>query len=832
MKKTQLLPLLTLPAFALTLSAVTPLGVWHTSDPVSISRPLMLDSADVKGKPFDPASLLTSVRHLPDTHTTLKSDTIRPDLPAEGLAIYQYSTRIRAPRFAKGEISVHSSAPFALLMDGKQQGEVKPGGDTPVKQALTLNPEQSYNIDVRVLCSATDSVAPAIAVSWEPTKGFEHTDIITDIDSPRRFMLDDTMFGPRVTDAKVSPDGRWLLSNYSDMTDIDRTLSRTTLTDLRTGRQHTIASHPDMAWMPVSSRLYFTERGEQGTDLMELDPTTMTTRVIASNVPEQPMEFNLTEDRLYYNLPESPDPQQGPVKRVTSPAERIPGGNARSNLHEFDPATGIDRPLTFGARNLAIVDFHPDGRRLLVMSVTETPTRRPFAEMGLYELDTRTLSLDTIVPPTSMISDATYSPDASHLAIVGAPDLFNGIGKNYGAHPEGNEYDRQLYLLDLRSNTPEAVSIDFTPSIASTPVWHSDGRLYFTADEGFETPLYSYDRRSRTFTRLPMPAGVTNVRRMDMPATSHRLVFTGQGPEMAGGVYAYDTKTRKTTEIDNPLAARLADIEMAKGEQWQFTASDGTLIDGYIFLPPGFDASRKYPLIVYYYGGTLPSQHGISSPYSPQVFASRDYVVYVLNPSGTPGYGQEFSARHANAWGKRTAEDIIEGTKQFIKEHPFVDPAKVGCIGASYGGFMTQYLQTLTPMFAAAVSHAGISDVTSYWGEGYWGYSYNAVAAPDSYPWNNPELFTRQGSLFNADKIHTPLLLLHGTADTNVPIGESIQLYNALKILDRPVELVTVDGENHFISDYAKRRRWQDTIMAWFARYLQDDSSWWNALYH
>ena len=127
-------------------------------------------------------------------------------------------------------------------------------------------------------------------------------------------------------------------------------------------------------------------------------------------------------------------------------------------------------------------------------------------------------------------------------------------------------------------------------------------------------------------------------------------------------------------------------------------------------------------MIVYYYGGTTPTTRGISNPYCAQLFASRDYVVYVIQPSGTIGFGQEFSARHVNAWGKRTADDIIEGTKQFCKEHPFVDEKKIGCLGASYGGFMTQYLQTQTDIFAAAVSHAGISDVTSYWGEGYWGY--------------------------------------------------------------------------------------------------------------
>ena len=279
------------------------------------------------------------------------------------------------------------------------------------------------------------------------------------------------------------------------------------------------------------------------------------------------------------------------------------------------------------------------------------------------------------------------------------------------------------------------------------------------------------------------------------------------------------------------MKSELADVEFGKMEEWNFTASDGTEINGYACLPPNFDPSKKYPLIVYYYGGTSPSLASITTPYSPQVFASRDYVVYILNPSGTYGYGQEFAARHVNAWGKRTAEDIIEGVKAFCKAHPFVNDKKIGCCGASYGGFMTQYLQTLTDIFAAAVSHAGISNVTSYWGEGYWGYSYNKIAAAKSYPWTDPDLYTKQGSLFNADKIHTPLLLLHGSVDTNVPIGESIQLFNALRILGRTVELVTVDDENHIITDFDKKLIWQDTIMAWFAKYLQDDPSWWDELY-
>ncbi len=146
-----------------------------------------------------------------------------------------------------------------------------------------------------------------------------------------------------------------------------------------------------------------------------------------------------------------------------------------------------------------------------------------------------------------------------------------------------------------------------------------------------------------------------------------------------------------------------------------------------------------------------------------------------------------------NAWGIRTADEIIQGTKLFFRTHSYIDSTKVGCFGASYGGFMTMYLQTQTDLFAAAISHAGISALTSYWGEGNWGIGYCSVANADTYPWNNKSFFVNQSPLFSADKIKTPILLLHGDQDDNVPIGESIQMYNALRILGKPVEFIEVE---------------------------------------
>jgi dipeptidyl aminopeptidase/acylaminoacyl peptidase len=144
---------------------------------------------------------------------------------------------------------------------------------------------------------------------------------------------------------------------------------------------------------------------------------------------------------------------------------------------------------------------------------------------------------------------------------------------------------------------------------------------------------------------------------------------------------------------------------------------------------------------------------------------------------------------------------------------------------------MTMYLQTKTDMFKAAVSHAGISSIASYWGEGYWGYSYSSAASSGSYPWNNPELYWDHSPLFHADKIKTPLLLLQGSVDTNVPIGESIQMFTALKVLGKEVDYVRIEGENHSIRNFSRKMEWQRTILAFFAKHLKGDDRWWLDMY-
>ncbi len=144
---------------------------------------------------------------------------------------------------------------------------------------------------------------------------------------------------------------------------------------------------------------------------------------------------------------------------------------------------------------------------------------------------------------------------------------------------------------------------------------------------------------------------------------------------------------------------------------------------------------------------------------------------------------------------------------------------------------MTMTLVTKTDIFAAAVSHAGISSISAYWGEGYWGYSYSAAATANSFPWNRPDIYQARSPLANADKVTTPILLTHGRSDTNVPVGESDTFYTALKLVGAPVEYVQIEGQDHWILDHDKRVVWSNTIMAWFDRWLKDEGEWWEHLF-
>ena len=827
---------------AMALNAQQTAKEFYVTSPVSVRMPVQGDSINFKGGKFGIQELLkTPVSlNLDEWHySKIVADTSGyvtvPKAEKDNL-FYLFSTNVRASRFMQGTIKVHSSAKFEVYVDGQLKSSNTRSADTiskisPVSVSLRMEPQKDYTVVIKLMSSAADKMEPMLKCVFEKVKKNEDIEVFMAPDLKKRFSIFDSAFGPKITTLSLSPDGKYLLFGKSESYSVSRSSSNIELKDART--METLYNNiPTYAeWMPRTCKLYYTVQGKKTKDLVVFDPATNRRETIKKDIPDGSFKMSPTEDYLVYNQSDINAKDPGPLRRYLMPDDRVSGSRNRGYVVKYDLATGLTERLTFGSRSVSACDISQDGKKILCVSTKPEITKRPFIKYTVFELDVETLTADTLVKEDPFLKGAIYSPDGTRVLFTGSPEAFGGIGKNCGKHPIANDYDVQAFIYTIATGDVEPITRDFNPSIDKILQWNrTDGNIYFlTVDKDCKS-IYRYLAKGKKIEKLHLQEDVISSFSLPQDAPA-KAVYTGAGTQSAGVAYMYDMKKGISTLLANPMGEKLSGYELGEVEEWNFTSSDGTVITGLKCLPPNFDPQKKYPLIVYYYGGTTPTTRSMTTPYAPQLFASRDYVVYVIQPSGTIGFGQEFSARHVNAWGDYTADDIIEGTKKFCQAHPFVDSSKIGCLGASYGGFMTQYLQTRTDIFAAAVSHAGISNVASYWGEGFWGYSYNAIAAAESYPWNNPELFTSHGSLFNADKINTPLLLLHGSKDTNVPIGESIQLFNALKILGKTVEFVQVDGEDHYIADYSMRTQWHNTIMAWFARWLQDSPQWWEDLY-
>lgn len=818
------------------------IGGFKGSAPVTLHQPQKPDSVQ-KENPFSADKLLKSRRFATQWPKTAGWTTMVPDTAGNLVLadsknapqLRTFASHLRAERFAKGKLKLVSSPRADVILNGDVKISKTTADSVPSEQSadIELLPEQDYSLIVNVLTMPDDPGKPEYRLEFVPDKDFESVRVSSGAELDRRVSPLSTMQGERVSSMALSPDGKYLLTRYREVISAEQSRQRVVMTETATGR--TVSENIDFSadWMPKSNSLFFTKEGVKDYDLYVMEVPSMRTTRIATAIPVQDVTFSPDEKYLFYYDKVDGAKSEGVMRRYSNPDDRIPGDRDRFYICRYDIQNGVAIPLTYGGGTTSICDISRDGSKLLYMSQRQTPDKYPFYRVSLVQMDMSTFATDTIINDADgFVSNAIYSPDASRLFVVGGPDAFDRIGANHDPEPIANNFDNQGFIMTLSDKSVKPVTKDFDPSLEGTPVWNAiDNKIYFIGERGFFRDLYQLNPSDGKIVMLGKE-NLQTVRGFSIGDREARYAAYWGGSFTDDGVACLlNLNNGKSTLVDDPLKEWLGDTQFGKMEPWKFTATDGTVVDGYMCLPPDFDANKKYPLIVYYYGGTSPSNASFYHLYSPQVFASRDYVVYVLNPSGTTGYGQEYSARHVNAWGKRTADEIIQGVKEFCKAHPFVNKDRIGCLGASYGGFMTQYLLTKTDIFHAAISHAGISNVTSYWGEGFWGYSYNSVAAAKSYPWTDPELFTKQGSLFNADKIHTPLLLLHGTVDTNVPIGESIQLFNALKILGRDVEFITVQDENHVISNFNNKLSWHNTIMAWFAKWLQDDPSWWNELY-
>lgn len=798
--------------------------------PYAVAQPWMADSVNIKGEAFDLKQLLDS----PLSFTLLnkgKEVSAAQLLADKQDALHLASFCVSNTQRTKATIAVEGLEQYRLFVDGEQ---VAVNGD---KAETILTPSQHTVVIKYLTRKNASSDKKSIKLTVIAANGAPLS--VGDAAAKRAYNIYDVICAPNYPSVSISPNGKFIVVRK---TWVDRKGNNHSMSELRNSQTNRVMAtfEESVKWMPSSNKLYFTQKasdssiaGEEKQDgtlqLITINPLTMEREVLAANIPDGWFQFTPDEKTLIYTLYTEGRKKDAQVYDVKEPDDRQPGWRSRSYLAKFDLASGVLQPLTFGYHNVYLSDISADSRYLLIGKSEERLTKRPTTLNSYYRLNLNDMSVETLIEKGEFLNSAQFSPDGKSILVSASPEAFNGIGKNVEEGQTPSMIDTQLYLMTLSDKKVRPLTKDFNPNVQSVDWSKADGNIYFTAEDKDCVHLFQLNPKSGKFTLLKTPEEY--IKSFSLASSAAEMAFSGQSASNADRLYKMNTKALKSQLVDDLSARELKDVELGECKAWNFVNSRGDTLCCRYYLPPHFDAAKKYPMIVNYYGGCSPTSRMFQSRYPHHVYAAMGYVVLVVNPSGATGFGQKFSARHVDTAGEGVAEDIISSTQAFCDEHAFVNRKKIGCIGASYGGFMTQYLQTKTDLFAAAISHAGISDHTSYWGEGYWGYSYSEVSMANEYPWTNKHLFVDQSPLYNADKIHTPLLFVHGTADNNVPVGESIQLYTALKLLGRPTAMVLVDGQDHHIIDYEKRLKWQNTIFAWFAKWLQDDASWWTEMY-
>lgn len=775
--------------------------------PVKVQTPYMVDTVDNTGASFAIKSILDG----PVDFSALKASTRSQILPkASENELILAGFTLQNTGFAKASLKVDGVQTRKLYLDGKALAS----------EELTLEPG-THELSIRYIGSKDDS-APSVNVAVQ--KGH-----VEQVEGTSRILsLDLNTIGASCGGASLSPSGELIAIRHSLTDESGKSSSYTEIIRIS---DNSILVRVDgaVSWMSSTDEYYYTRPTASGRSLICVDPVSKMERVLCGELPQGYYTLAPNEKYLIFSMSKE-GPKEGEVHQIVDPEDRQPGYRDRSYLAKYDIATGIMQPLTFGYHNSYLVDITDDSRYMLFMTMENRFGPRPTLLYSYFIMDLETMEVTNVVDKDGFLgAGAAFSPDGKKVAFIGSPEAFGGVGMNLPAGRTPNMYDYQLFVKDLASGKVTPLTKSFAPGVQSIDWNRYDDKIYLLAENGDRRDLFRVDAKTAKSEKLPNTEDY--VYGFSMSRTAPVMAYYGESLDGYRKVYLIDTKKKKESMFCDFTSDRLPDVTLGKGYAYECKNSAGDRITAFYVLPPDFDSSKKYPVIVHYYGGCSPTLRYCLGSYSPQLYAAQGYIFLAINPSGASGFGQEFASRHVNTAGEGVAQDIIECTEQFCKDNQWADKDHIGCFSASYGGFMTQLLLTKTDMFATGISHAGISDHTSYWGEGYWGYSYSEVSMANSYPWTRKDLYVDRSTLFHADEIHTPLLFLHGSADTNVPIGESIQMFTALKLLGQDTAFVVVDGEDHHITEFNKHRQWLRTISAWFAKYLKEDSTWWDELY-
>lgn len=754
------------------------------------------------------------------------------DTPAVAFVSFYLTNK----KYQEIELTVKATEPTAVFIDGDKRGlTTSKGEEGSLKTSWKAKAGKSLVL-IKTIRVSTKGAAWRLGLTLsakEPEALEPSLDPTT-----RLYRYDSVRFFASLRDATISPDGS-LLAIVVRRPDRSKKAGKSAIEiwDARRRTRRNVIFVPGNPSLPVfspdSKALIFKEKGKEGETLYLRSISTGQTKEFPTKARGiTALQFVPDGRRVIYLAEKAQEESEKNYRRYEELRDKLTDWNKNRAAFELDLETGGLRVLTSpGEYSLMDAALSPDGEKLAYSRMVPIG-RRPFFATEIWIQDLIMGEARRLIRLTTGFENSPlnlcFSPDSRHLAFTSTPDTVGDL-----APEEHNVYNSDLYRLDIRSGGLVKLTAGFAPALVERAGRRSvhwsrrDGRIYFLALDRSRRKIFRMDpKEQRSWEALS--SSVASVEFFDGPAEGGVVAAVGSSPLVPPAVYVIDTGKGRSRKLFGPNDRLMEGIELGSVEEFDFTNSNGDRIDGWLFKPPGFDAAQEYPLIVYYYGGVAPRLERFT--FAHHWLCANDYLLYVLNPSGAYGYGDRFADLHLNDWGTLASRDIIEGTKKLVESHPYIDRSRIGAYGGSYGGFITMDLISKTKLFAAVCSMYGIANITSYWGAGTWGFTYGDMALARSYPWRNREIFVEKSPVFNADKIETPLLLLHGKSDVNVPVEESRQMFTALRSLGRDVVLVEFSGEDHgIVGSTESLITHREIMLEWFDKHLKDEPGAWEA---